>query len=251
MFHPPTNFVTELAHTQKGVNVIMQNNYVELIIEIISNEKCNTKVKKSGFWILAKLIKLDKSNTINNNYQVIEKIHNVYSTSLDFGLKGCICYIFSYLATNNELQGELSKLGWCFYKGTEIAFYTRDLMMSNYSKINDTKPILSNNFNAETIIQKYITLDSKNEEYYNNFCLLLSNFTYKQALSKLREEYKLNNQVFSNPKLIVKVISLLNNYRYQQIFRQFIFSVLEYGISNVVIMKEVSNMLDALGQELI
>lgn len=251
VFHPPFNFITELAHTNTGIELIVRFGFIKQILPLISNDDYSIKLKKSAFWILAKMIKFDKTNILNNKYKVLELIHLTYLSTNDYSLKGSISYIFSFLSTNQEIKNELIKLGWTYFKNRDIAFQRLECMLNSNSQKDPGKLSLSVSSSNDSMVNKYLELSPTNEEYYNQFCLLLNTITYKQAYTKLKDQHKIDNQSFSNPKLLVKIINLLSNYRYQQQLRQFIFSIIESGISNIFIMKEMSKILDSLGKDFI
>lgn len=245
MFHPPLNFLTELPNTNLGIEIIIKNNFIKEIIDYINNEKNSLKAKKSAFWILAKMIKQDKTLRLNTEYRVLELINNIFLTSLDYGLKGCICYILSYLSTNQEIKNELVKLGWTFFKNRDIAFQKFELML-NSNKEPNSKSLQPAN---KQVIIKYINLNNTNEEYFTQIGLLLNTITYKQAYAKLREAFKLDQHTFQDPNLLVKIVYLLSNYRYQQQLRQFIFSIIDYGLSNIAIVNEMTKIIERLGKD--
>jgi len=224
----------------------MNNKYIDSILIKIKHYKANIKTIKSGLWILAKMIKLDKSGKLNATYNIVDYMSTLFYSTTDFGLKGSIFYIFSYLSGNIDIKNELCNLGWFYFKNRDIAFNRIDLMqnMSNQTKFYS-------NIQGDIMLNKYVKLDPENEEYYNQFCLLLNTITYKQAYTKLRELYKSNNQIFTDPKLIVKILHLLCNYRYQQQLRQFIFSVIDFGLSNVYVMEKISGIVNSIGNNII
>lgn len=203
------------------------------------------KAKKSAYWILSKIIKQDKTSILNSQYKIIEFINNTYLNTSDYGLKGCICYIFSYLSTNQDIKDHLVMLGWTFFKNRDIAFQKFELMLNSVKEPKLAQPT------TNSLIIKHVTLNETNQEFYTQIGLLLNTITYKQAYSKLRESYKLDNHTFHDPKLIIRIIYLLSNYRYQQQLRQFIFSIIDYGLSNIVIVNEMMQILDRLGKDLL
>lgn len=219
-------------------------NYIESILSIIKNESSSVKHKKSALWIIAKIVKLDRIRILNIKYKILELINTTFTSTSDFGLRGCIIYIFSYLSSNINVKNEIIKNGWTFFKNSDIAFYKLDFQFQKDNlKINSSY--------GENIIAKYVNLSSANEEFFNQFCLLLNTITYKQAYAKLREQFKINPRSFVNPRLIIRVLDLLCNYRFQQQLRQFIFSTIENGLNNVVVIKEIIKILKSLGNEYI
>jgi hypothetical protein len=219
-------------------------NYLESILSIIKSESSSVKHKKSALWIIAKIVKLDRIRILNIKYKILDLINTTFTSTNDFGLRGCIIYIFSYLSSNINVKNEIIKYGWTFFKNSDIAFYKLD---SEFHKESIKVSVVT----GENVISKYVNLNSTNEEFYNQFCLLLNTITYKQAYSKLREQFKINPKSFINPRLIIRVLDLLCNYRFQQQLRQFIFSSIENGLNNVVVMKEINKILKSLGNEYI
>ena len=244
-FHPPFNFITELSNTPTGVEYIIKNGFIEEILNIIKSDSSSYKLKKTAIWNLAKMLKLDKTQKLNLQYGIVDTLNNLFHYSTDYGLKGCLTFIFSYISHNSDVKNEINSLGWYYFRNRNIPFQRIDLM--NISPLS----IKSQNFQNETIITKYINLNPINEDYYNQFCLLLNTITYKPAYSKLRELYKTNNQIFTNPKLLIKILHLLSNYRYQQQLRHFIYSVIDFGISNVIIMNEITKIVNSFGKEIL
>lgn len=214
-----------------------------------STESSSIKEKKAAFWMLAKILKSNQASILNTKFKIVEYIHNAFICSTDFGFKGSICYIFSYVATNSIMKKELVTLGWTFFNNRDIAFPSKMELLIG-SEIKDDNIFETSNMNAEKMVQKYTKLDSNDEELYNQMCLLLNTITYKQAYSKLRESFKPDSNSCMDPKLLIRVISLLSKYKYQQQLRQFIFSITEPSLSNVPLMEKTRKLMESIGDNL-
>lgn len=305
VFHPPVNIITELSHTFTGLNILYNNNYINDLMAYCGNNSTSNKEKKAIFWILAKILTSSNAVKINKKYNIINYINSCFVNSEDFGIKGNICYIFSYISIVGELKRHIANLGWNFFHNNNIAFpsnmdnlcrlnkkatnctYSNDYVttyslnkinsfvvsnkkslfnnelksyesncslsnsnlvkVNSYSKNNYYYKINNYDVNQKLkVFYKYTKLNLENEEYYNQFCLLLNIITSSQAYNKLKDIYKNNSYVFSNPNLLARVITLLSKYKYQHQIRIFIFSIIEPCLNNVVIMEKVVNLINKL-----
>lgn len=201
-------------------------------------------MKKSALWILAKILSNNQNSILNNKYQIFEKISDLYFDTKDYCLKGTICYIMSYLYNFNSLKFKLDVSKWGYFNCTSIV-YPKENFMAYFSTRDEVKKCKLNEISTinEVKINK-IPLDSDAQEIYDNVCMILNAITYKQAYPKLKEFLKSNHESLKNVNLLIKIIYLLNNYRFLQPSRHFMFTLIDNGIQNMHLMNEIIKTLE-------
>lgn len=231
-----------MSNSSYGVEILQSKEIIVQLFNILKEE--SSILKKSALWILAKILSNNENSILDNKYQIFEKISDLYFETKDYCLKGTICYIMSYLYNFNSLKFRLDVSKWGYFNCTSIVypkenflgyFTTREEVKK--SKLNEKMMINESKINK-------IHLDSDSQEIYDNVCMILNAITYKQAYPKLKEFHKSNHESLKNINLLIKIIYLLNSYRFMQPSRHFMFTLIENGIQNMHIMNEIIKTLE-------
>lgn len=242
------NLLTELSNAESGIDIIVRNNYIERLYELI--EKSNSqKIKKSAFWILGKLCSKPLGTVLNEKYRIIDYINKVFLTTEDYGLKGTMCYLFSFISSSETMRNELTSYGWQYYFNTNICYpekfdriYIQSIEHSNgFSELLDKL----NRINTR------INLNDSSQEIYNQCSNLLNTITYKQAYDRLKELFKSEPVLFEDPFLVVRVFALLSMYKYRLHTRQFFYFLFDKALSNVEILEKAQKTLEKYDLEML
>jgi hypothetical protein len=59
---------------------------------------------------------------LNQKYEILKKIQNYFKFCKDYAMKGTICYILSFIASNSEMKPNIEELGWEFTFNSDICF---------------------------------------------------------------------------------------------------------------------------------
>lgn len=254
-FRPPVNILTQLPNSNIGMSILIKNSYIDSLLEIVEKNSIssNTKIVKAVFWILSLILISKNSILVNEKYSLLQVMNKKFLNCNDYGFKGSICFIFSFISSNNKLlKEELSKLGWTFFKDSDIAFPKKmELLLGNLNDDQVKAVRVEEVDNNEKILYKFTKLSKDQEEIYNSFCVLLNTITHLQGYSKLKEMYKKNNLAFSDWRLVIRVLLLLTKYKFNLQIRQFIFSVLDKTLMNLVVMGKIKTELEALGDRIL
>ena len=211
-FKTPINILTELPNNEKGTETLINIGAVEKLLNYLINyldndNKINKNMKniKSALWMLAKILIRDESGKIEKKYQIIQKILKFNDECSDYGMKGNIVYILSFISQKQSIKEYLKLNGYSYFFNTDICYPNdmRKLYIDNTTSYENNKLKKDGN-----IINKKITLSKESEIIYGNITNLINNIWSKTASIELDESFKKEPQLFNDPNLFIYVYNI-------------------------------------------
>ena len=244
----PINIITELNNNDNGTNKLRELKIIEQLLDYIDPkkiEKYNNRVK-SALWILAKLLIKDyQGELIEGNYKIINKIMELNKQCDDYAMKGTILYILCYISQNKNLKYIIDSYNYSYFPNTDICYPNdmKDIYMEKKEYYINRK------LNDEiSKINKFITLNPKTEEIYNNITNLINNISYKQANSELNTLHSTSPTSFFDINLFVKIYILLCKYKFKLSARKNILTYIENDINSNEMAKKVYEIFSDVGK---
>ena len=247
----PVNIITELNCNRNGCSKLIEIKIVEELLKYLNIEdleKKNNRIK-SVLWILAKLlVKGNQGESLESNYKIIKSIIDFNRDCDDFGMKGTISYILSYISQNKNLKPILESYDYSYFFNTDIC-YPNDIR----EMYLDSRPNYINRKLNEEVdkINKLIKLTGTSEEIYNNISCLINNISFKQAITDLEEMNKNNSQNFFELNLYIKVLIVLSKYKFKQSARRSILNYLEKAINSTEFAQQANKILQSVGKDVL
>lgn len=230
------------------MDIIIRNGYIQRLYDLIGSSN-SQKIKKSAFWILGKLCSKPFGTVLNQRYRIIEFINKVFVSTEDYGLKGTMCYLFSYISSSETMREELASLGWQYYFNTNICYPEKfeAIHIQSIEHSNGFSDILDrmNRVNSK------LCLSESSQEIYNLCSNLLNTITYKQAYDRLKELFKSEPALFEDHLLMLRVFNLLCMYKYRLHTRQFFYFLFDKALCNVDILEKAQRVLERFDLDLL
>ena len=198
--------------------------------------------------MLAKILIRDESGKIEKKYQIIQKILKFNDECSDYGMKGNIVYILSFISQKQSIKEYLKLNGYSYFFNTDIC-YPND-MKKLY--IDNTTSYENNKLKKDgDIINKKITLSKESESIYGNITNLINNIWSKTASIELDDTLKREPQLFNDPNLFIKVYAALSRHKFKQPVRRRIFQYFENCLASPEIIENASKILSELGEDIL
>ena len=247
----PINIITELPNNEIGYQKIIEINIIEQIFDFLDYKKyqnTNIKIIKGALWILGKiLIKPTFGLLLQERYKIIEKIIEFFKNCEDYAMKGTISYVLCFISQNKSLKIFLENNNYNYFFNTDIC-YPKDmneLYMDN-STTYDNKKLKEDGEK----INKYVILNDKSTEIFNNVTSLINSISYKQASEKLNDLVKNDNKAFNDPNLLIKIYAILSRYKFRLPLRRIIMMFFDTAISSSDIINMAVNTMNKIGKNL-
>ncbi len=247
----PINIITELPNNEIGYQKIIELNLIDKLFELLNSNKYknkNTKIIKAILWILGKiLIKQTYGFLLQERYNIIEKIIEYFKKCEDYAMKGTISYVLCYISQNKSLKLFLENNHYNYFFNTDICYPEdmNELYMNNSTSYENKK--LKEDGEK---INKYIILNDKSSEIFNNITSLINSISYKQASEKLNDLIKNDSKAFNDPNLLVKVYAALSRYKFRLPIRRIIMKFLENSINYPDIIDMAVKTMDKISKTL-
>ena len=254
-FKTPINILTELTNNEKGTETLINIGAVEKLLNYFdiyndNDNKINKNMKyiKSALWMLAKILIRDESGKKKKKYQIIQKILKFNDECSDYGMKGNIVYILSFISQKQSIKEYLKLNGYSYFFNTDIC-YPND-MRKLY--IDNTTSYENNKLKKDgDIINKKITLSKESEIIYGNITNLINNIWSKTASIELDESFKKEPQLFNDPNLFIKVYAALSRHKFKQPVRRRILQYFDNCLASPEIIENASKILNELGEDIL
>ena len=250
-FKTHINILTELPNNEKGTETLINIGAVEKLLNYFDNDnKSNKNMKyiKSALWMLAKILIRDESGKIEKKYQIIQKILKFNDECSDYGMKGNIVYILSFISQKPSIKEYLKLNGYSYFFNTDIC-YPND-MKKLY--IDNTTYYENNKLKKDgDMINKKIILSKESENIYGNITNLINNIWSKTASLELDEILNREPHLFNDPNLFVKVYAVLSTHKFKQPVRRRILQYFDNCLTSPEIIENASKILNELGDDLL
>ena len=229
-FKTPINLITELNNNKKGYEKLLEIKAVDKLLSYFENidEKDidkNSKLIKSSFWILIKLLlKKSYGKLLQEKYKIINKISACYYNFNDYSMKGTIIYLTSFSVQNKEIKSLVDPFHLSYFFNTLIAYPNQNYILKNDNQVYYENEKLKEDI---SIINLKVKLNSKSEEIYDNVTNLINNITFKQSILNLDAIYHTNEKYFLDEKLFIKILIVLSKYKLKASARRTILAYFE------------------------
>ena len=243
----PINILTELPNNETGMQKLIDLKAVEFLFTYLDDPNTPSKEVKAALWILAKIATKEMyGGILQDKYQIIKRISDYNSKCEDYAMKGTICYVMCYIAQNKNLKPNIEE-SYDFFFNTDICFPKNMKELYMNSKTTYENKQLKEDGEK---INKYVVLNDKSNDIFQNVTSLINTISYKQSYEKLNEMLKTDSKAFNDPNLLVKIYSVLNRYKCREPLRRFIMLLFETAISSPDIVDAAMKKMDSIGKHL-
>ena len=260
-FKTPINIMTELNNNNDGYHKIVNMKAIETLTGYLEkNENYFIKTCKSALWILAKILSKSKEGVlIEDRFNVIEKIYELFKSSGDYSLKGTIIYIFCFISQNREIKEILKSFDFTYFFNTDICYPIDEklLQMDNNIMYENEKIIKD-----VELINKYLKLEKDSQNVYENMTSLINNITNNKAIEQMQDIINKQTKQMNRKKenifeycqdvnLYVKILTLLSKFRFKEKDRRLILKYFAGSICSNEVSSKAMKIIERLGDDLI
>ena len=260
-FKTPVNIITELNNNNDGYHKIVNMKAIETLMEYLEkNDNYSIKTCKSALWILAKILTKSKQGVlVEDRFNVIEKIYELFKSSGDYSLKGTIIYIFCFISQNREIKEILKSYDFTYFFNTDICYPIDEklLQMDNNIMYENEKIIKD-----VELINKYLKLEKDSQNVYENMTSLINNITNNKAIEQMQDIINKQTKQMNRKKenifeycqdvnLYVKILTLLSKFRFKEKDRRLILKYFAGSICSNEVSSKAMKIIERLGDDLI
>lgn len=243
----PINILTELPNNEIGMQKLIELKAVEFLFTYLDDPAAPSKEVKAALWILAKIATKEiYGGILQEKYHIIKHISDFNTKCEDYAMKGTICYVMCYIAQNKNLRPYIEE-SYDFFFNTDICFPKN--MKELYMNSKTTYENRQLKEDGEKI-NKYVVLNDKSNDIFQNVTSLINTISYKQSYEKLNEMLKTDSKAFNDPNLLVKIYAVLNRYKCREPLRRFIMLLFETAIGSPDIVDAAMKKIESIGKHL-
>jgi len=237
----PTHLFGELAKTPNGSNFLLKKNVPSLYTKIMFQSPEASLEQRSAMWALGHMMAgPNVSKLIPNIPEVVKFIVSKAESSLTLSFRGTAYYVLGLLAMQPEVRKLVDQNGWEAAGPDRLISFPKNYRTTTMfsvtpdAQINDSSDTEANDRDSDISLaiveykkNNIFNLDSTQLEILFFVEKLVNLVKQDECNARLQKMYNRDPSAFTNPKTLLIIFKLLENFKFTIKERQFIHTLFD------------------------